>query len=260
MDYNVVDAVRRTKYFLQESLKLEQNNYPYLPAVTAIYDYLQALDWYYEGEGFYRDITIQTGFASYDYWLDLKRAMLTSDIIVIPTEDELPFRYFVDTHAVRAYPLGISLSPTIEADGRLMSPLEFFIHDALHLKWIDRAFCEAPGETDAEKTARYRKNVALILQDIDQLKNRNVTEACELILFDSFHELPPQLCDFKPLKEHMLNQQQDIGVVIEIGTLVERIKRGLESGFYGKPKQFLAPFMNDAENVLLELIDRQQIE
>jgi hypothetical protein len=62
---------------------------------------------------------------------------LFPDVIAFPTLEALDIAFFVDTRLVPVHPLGLVMAPLF-GDGQLMSPLEYFLHDVDHARYMVR--------------------------------------------------------------------------------------------------------------------------
>jgi hypothetical protein len=69
---------------------------------------------------------------------------LYPDVIVFPTFAPLSPGFFVRTRVVPVHPLGLRLEP-IFSDGALLSPLEYFLHDVDHARFMVREELRSRG-------------------------------------------------------------------------------------------------------------------
>lgn len=253
-DINLMAGRHGLNICLDKIKKLEKHGYPYAISIINIQQCLDNLESYYYGKGSYKEY--HNGIShDDDFNANLLRLLKNPKIILIPTISQLSFRFFADIQSVRVYPLGISLSPTIEGDGRIMTPTSFFSYDVDHAEFMDQAFVAMPG-TDGDKMDKFQGNMVLVLNEIDKIFDPLLKEACELMLFSSFHEgFCPIRCDFPMLRSHIVDNYQDVGMPVKLGNLAKRIKRQLKEGFFGEDKKVLMPFMHSAKQKLLEIID-----
>lgn len=231
---------------------LAAKKYPYASSILWMKTYLEYLSMYYRSQG---KITVMDAEAL-RYSNTLNKLLKNKDIILIPTTDALSFRFFSQIQAVRAYPLGINLNPTIVADGRSMTPLDFFNHDIEHAEINDKSFINA-GYKDNESMIQLQDNISYLLGEIDN-QSKEIRGACELILFDSFHEgSSPLRCNLGRLKEHLINKYIDFGILIEDNTVDIRIAKRARENFYGEEAKTFINYLSEAHEFLVDIIEKK---
>jgi hypothetical protein len=244
-----LQAVRhQLNLFLRSFKDLEMQDYPYFMSFHEIYKYLDFLNFYFSQKGVYVNHNVIEGETVHGL-SELLTFLVNDEVVLIPVVSQVSFRYFIETHYVRIYVIGISLQPFNEVDNQILSPLAFLIHDLMHAKESERSFLELfKGANIEQLTLQMKENTQKILSHIDKLKHPEEREAAEIILFDKVHEgrclkldSLQKLKDLLQLRSDMKNE----------ASFYLQVQERMLSGFYGKDKINLASYLQTANDEIL---------
>ena len=191
----------------------------------------------------------------------LPLVQLYPDVIVFPTFASLSPRFFVHTRVVPVHPLGLRIAP-IFSDGALLSPLEYFLHDVDHARFMVREELlsrgvalpdayQAPPDggpattlidaaTQRHRTILDGAGAAVTAAALDNAAILSCRSACASRLTQATNALPPvaadavQLLLFEMLHEKGLPfDRRLLRVETAHSRHVDKLRHKLAHGFYG---------------------------
>jgi hypothetical protein len=196
-------------------------------------------------------------------------------VLALPTVENLTARDFLRLRAFPVHPLGVT-GETVWADGRQVSPAEFFFHDLDHARFkvredllamgIEIADAYQSGTTFDSDAGRHRSILpeALgkvgaslwsmseerstlidgLLERIDALPDRSLADAAEWLLFQILHE--------KSLPLHVPTLRRELATPRH----VELLQTKVNNGFYDKdtPSSDVMLQLNTARQWLLGVL------
>jgi hypothetical protein len=196
-------------------------------------------------------------------------------VLALPTVENLTARDFLRLRAFPIHPLGVT-GASVWADGRQVSPAEFFFHDVDHARFKVREDLlamgvEIPdayqgGTTFDSVTGRHRailpealdkigsklwsmveerrRLIENTLADIDALPDRSLADAAEWLLFQIVHEKSFPL-DVPTLRRELATSRH-----------VELLQTKVAKGFYEKntPAHDVMCRLNEAREWLLKVL------
>lgn len=196
-------------------------------------------------------------------------------VLALPTINHLPARDLLRLRAFPVHPLGIT-AKAVWADGRLVSPAEFFFHDLDHARYKVREDLLATGvhlpdayqdgTTFDPVTGRHRSIlpeafgkvgpslwsmaasryslVESLFNRIDALPNRSLASAAEWLLFQILHE--------KSFPAHVPTLRRELATPHHIQLLQTKV----DNGFYEKntPSSDIMAQLSTARDWLLEVL------
>ncbi|MCY4472718.1 MAG: hypothetical protein OXC07_07880 [Kistimonas sp.] len=127
-----------------------------------------------------------------------KRMLDNPEAVVFPNFDALSLEDFCRFSHLPVYPIGMITTYAINADGIMMSPLVFFLHDIGHMQRM-RLVGMGNHAATASVLARPVQRLAwrrLLLDETRRLcvASQKVNDACALLLFQFLHEEYPVGC------------------------------------------------------------------
>ena len=196
-------------------------------------------------------------------------------VLALPIIDHLPARDLLRLRAFPVHPLGVTGEP-VWADGRRLSPAEFFFHDVDHARYKVREDLLAmgvhlpdayqDGTTFDPVTGRHRSIlpgafgkvgsslwsiapsryslVESLLNRMDALPNRSLASATEWLLFQILHE--------KSFPLHVPTLRRELATPRHVQLLQTKV----DNGFYEKntPSSDTMAQLNAAHDWLLEVL------
>ncbi|MEP6903997.1 MAG: hypothetical protein ABJA66_19895, partial [Actinomycetota bacterium] len=128
-------------------------------------------------------------------------SLKNSEIILVPTYEELSFVYFTKIRPVPMFAIGLIDLPYLLADGFEYSPYEFFAHDLFHTvgqsgggKQLSQTICETVKEFEKKKIDReilfniWNENTQILINTIRTARNEHEAKALAILLFVVLHE------------------------------------------------------------------------
>lgn len=167
LNINVIDT-GKIPYFSNDAVK-----YPYKETIMVIFSYLEFLQYIYDADA--------EKIYHYDRYYYLLNLLINNEnLILIPTTKTLKMEDFIYTRHIPVYFIGIS-HKNIFYDGRVQTPLEFFMHDINHSR---RLYYYLENNNLLNDKLLY--DTQLRMYKLHHIINKNIY--IKYILFELFHE------------------------------------------------------------------------
>ena len=132
-------------------------------------------------------------------WFTLSGMVNDDQLLIYPSFQALGIADFCDFGHLAMHPVGMLTEHALNADGEMMSPLEFAIHDMQHMSGMGII-----GDPDCQETTdgmdvwrrsdrRLGWRCLLLDQIPPRLAGLNLKPALQLLLFQMFHEFGPKV-------------------------------------------------------------------